>query len=355
MAELQKAFTSHKLNWLDCVASDRRLKPAAFKVAYAIMQHVNSETLVGWLSDETLVDITGISSAEVQRHRKSLKECGWLTWKRTGNANVYTPLFDQLPEGLEYILAKRAKRKELREARSAARNASLRLGDARAQRQCSPPPATGRSGAHTGRVVTPDPSPAMERVQSPAMDHDQSPAINIHLRQNTSDLTPAITIPSLRSGDASAKEADASRALKSDDDDPEPIRDHQPKAPYLQSDEAAKRAMIRLQELPFKTEWCGGLDEWGADFKPLSDSSGRAVKIYWRRLLREPIAAAEIVMVADRVLQRIPAHQRPSLAGFLARFEDYRPGARPRERAGPSPPPNPPGSRHFDHGDAGPG
>src|SRR5882724_4572144 len=163
MAELQKPFTSHKLNWLDCVAIDRRLKPAAFKVAYAIMQHVNSETLVGWLSDETLVDITGISSAEILRHRKSLKACGWLTWKRTGNANLYTPLFDQMPEGLRLILDKRAKRKELREARRAARA--------------------------TVTPATPDQSPVMERDQSPVMDHVQSPAINIHLRQNTSDLT----------------------------------------------------------------------------------------------------------------------------------------------------------------------
>ena len=60
MAEHQKkTFTADKLNWLDCVANDRDLKPAAFKVAYAIMQHVNAETLIAWLSDETLVDMTG--------------------------------------------------------------------------------------------------------------------------------------------------------------------------------------------------------------------------------------------------------------------------------------------------------
>jgi hypothetical protein len=279
-------FTSLKFNWLDCILNDDRLKPAAFKVAYAILQTVNSVTLVGWLSDETLVDVTGISRAEVQRHRKSLKACGWLTWKRTKTANLYQPLFDQLPDGLEFMLEKRARRKELREARSAARNASLRL-------------------------ETP-----VTQEASPARHQEASPARHIHLRSNTFGLTPTNTSPSLRSGDASAEEAAASRTLKVDD--------HQPKAPYLQSDEAAKREFQKLEELPFNTDWTGGLNEWGADFKPLSNSSDRAVKIYWPRLLRAPYSAADVVMVAERVLQRTTRHQRPSLAGFLARFEDYR-------------------------------
>src|ERR1700722_11997402 len=45
----KKTFTAEKFNWLDCVMNDRDLKPAAFKIAYAIMQHVNSETLFAWL------------------------------------------------------------------------------------------------------------------------------------------------------------------------------------------------------------------------------------------------------------------------------------------------------------------
>lgn len=134
------------------------------------------------------------------------------------------------------------------------------------------------------------------------------------------------TIPSLRSGEAPAEEADASRALKSDaDGNPKPAKpsDHQPKAPYRQSAEAADCALLELYEMPFGTEWCGGLDEWGADFKPLSDRSNRAVRVYWKRLLRAPYHATDVVMVAKRVLCRTPRHQRSSLAGFLARFESY--------------------------------
>jgi hypothetical protein len=73
------------------------------------------------------------------------------------------------------------------------------------------------------------------------------------------------TIPSLRSGDASAEDADASRALRSDD--------HQPTSPYLQSAQTAKHALFKLQEMPFGTEWCGGLDDWGGDFDGMSDRS----------------------------------------------------------------------------------
>ena len=113
----KKTFTAEKFNWLDCVMNDRDLKPAAFKVAYAIMQHVNSETLIAWLSDETLVDVTGMSRPQVQRHRESLKAAGWLTWQRVQKGNHYTPLFDRINEGLQDILAKRAKRRAMRKTR----------------------------------------------------------------------------------------------------------------------------------------------------------------------------------------------------------------------------------------------
>lgn len=305
MAEQQnKSFTSHKLNWLDCVANDRRLKHAAFKVAYAIMQHVNSETLVAWLSDDTLVDVTGISRAQVQRHRESLKEAGWLAWERTGNANHYTPFFDQMPAGLDDILAKRAKRKELRETRR-----------------------RGVGGA-------PDASPAMQLDASPVRQQDASPARHIHLESNTYDSTPN-TIPDLRSGDPSAEEADASRAVddryrkvETSTDTGKPLsRDHQPKAPYRQSAEAAKHAMFELQEMPFGTEWCGGLDDWGADFNGMSDRSERGVQFHWKRLLCSGCSADDIVTLAELFLRQTPSHRRPSLGGFLARFESYLEGA----------------------------
>jgi hypothetical protein len=152
---------------------------------------------------------------------------------------------------------------------------------------------------------------------------------HIHLRSNTYDTTLS-TIPSLRSGDPSAEEADASRAdddrsrkVQASTDLGKPLRDHQPKAPYLQSFEASELAMCRLQELPFGTHWCGGLDEWGADFKGLSDRSDRGVEFHWKRLLKGGCHADDIVRFAVQFLSKTPKHRRPSLGGFLARFESY--------------------------------
>lgn len=115
--EQGKQFAGEKFNWLDCVARDKRLKPAAFKVAYVIMQHVNAKTGIAWVSDETLADVCGISAPMVFRHRESLKAAGWLSWERTQNANHYKPLFHQVNAGLDAMIVQRERRKELRDLR----------------------------------------------------------------------------------------------------------------------------------------------------------------------------------------------------------------------------------------------
>lgn len=115
--EQAKRFAGEKFNWLDCVARDKRLKPAAFKVAYVIMQHVKASSGVAWVSDETLSDICGISAPMVFRHRESLREAGWLKWERTQNANHYTPLYHQVNAGLDAMIVQRERRKELRDLR----------------------------------------------------------------------------------------------------------------------------------------------------------------------------------------------------------------------------------------------
>jgi hypothetical protein len=81
-AETVRTFTGQKLDWLTVVSADRTLKPAAFEVAFCIVQHVNAKTLIAILSDDVIIEKTGISRAEVERHRKSLRAAGWLTWRR---------------------------------------------------------------------------------------------------------------------------------------------------------------------------------------------------------------------------------------------------------------------------------
>jgi hypothetical protein len=167
-AERVTTFTGRKLDWLNVVSADRKLKPAAFEVAFCIVQHVNAKTLIAILSDDVIVEKTGISRAEVERHRKSLKAAGWLTWRRTRSANNYTPLFDNMNAARDVLAAMREDRRE-RRAKRAART----------------------------RDFIADSSPAMDQASSPTMKASSSPAMNIHHQYYTLDVTPSKKRPSI--------------------------------------------------------------------------------------------------------------------------------------------------------------
>jgi Helix-turn-helix domain len=269
MAEHQKkTFTADKLNWLDCVANDRDLKPAAFKVAYAIMQHVNAETLIAWLSDETLVDITGISRPQVQRHRESLKEAGWLTWERTQIANHYTPLFDRVKAGLDDILARREKRKELRKTR------------------------------RTTQVNSPGASPATQPDASLATQPDASPAMHIHLRDNTYEITPS-------------KDSNPERSASGSSGNVKPVPG------YRQTKAEADRAFDRLKQV-------GGPWRQAGDGDPEFDPSPRAdhgASVRWHRLLKRGYAANRIVQSAGLYFANLQDDPVQTLARWLASEE----------------------------------
>jgi hypothetical protein len=191
-------------------------------------------------------------------------------------------------------------------------------------------PATGRLGPVDYVVrALPEASPSTETPST------ENPSTVIRSLQRTdtlqrTDSTKNNTIPDLRSGVSSAEEADATRAIKGDVGKVEastvtgkPLpRDHQPKAPYRQSAEAAKRALAELKDLPWPTEFCGGIDH-GSDFKGLNDRSARGAKFHWKRLLREECSADDIVATAKRFMRQTPEHLWPSIGGFLARFESY--------------------------------
>jgi hypothetical protein len=259
----KKTFTADKFNWLDCVLNDRNLKPAAFKIAYAIMQHVNSETLVAWLTDETLVDVTGMSRAEVQRHRKSLKEAGWLRWKRTGDANHYTPLFDRVNAGLNDILAKREKRKAMRKIRR-----------------------RGVGGAL-------DASPATQPDASPATQPDASPARHIHLQANTYDLTPSPINPE--------RFASGSIGMA------------KPSAGHKQTKAEADREFDRINQLGWRQAGDGGDPE----FDP-SPTAARGAKVRWYRLLGSGYAASRIRRSAELYFKYYEDDRVQTLAAWLA-------------------------------------
>jgi hypothetical protein len=276
-------------------ALDRSNLPASAKIIGGyLINRFNVEKGCAYPSIERIAFETSCGEATVYRALKALGDWFLIGSRVVGGReqNVYFPKWDKADADNE---AFKVRLIEWREARSTSQNAS--------------------------------PRPLKLRGD------DLSKRDPIELDDRTIQRTNN-TIPSLRAGDPSAEEADASRAVDrsrkvsagTDTDKPLP-RDHQPKAPYLQSFEASELAMYQLQELPFGTHWCGGLDEWGADFKGLSDRSDRGVQFHWKRLLREGCHADDIVRVAERLLRQTPKHRRPSLGGFLARFDSYLAGA----------------------------
>jgi Helix-turn-helix domain len=112
-----KTFTSRKLDWLDCLAHDSMVAPLAFEIGYCIMSHLNAKSGRAWVSDETLADKSGNSERTVRRARTQLRAAGWITWKRTSTANVYTPQFQKVNAMLDSIISKRDERTERREKR----------------------------------------------------------------------------------------------------------------------------------------------------------------------------------------------------------------------------------------------
>jgi hypothetical protein len=107
--------TSEKLDWLDAVMADERLDARAKVVAYGIAMHLNRTRGDAFVSDRTIADKTGCRSVRtVQGGRRDLQSCGWIVWKRTGTANIYSMLKGQME-----VVVKR--QKILKTARESAR------------------------------------------------------------------------------------------------------------------------------------------------------------------------------------------------------------------------------------------
>lgn len=153
------SFTSQKLDWLVCLSYDPHISPMMFEVGFAVMQHVNAKTLRAWVSDETIAEKTGVCIRDVQRARNRLRNVGWLSWKRTGKANVYEPLFDRIDSILDELTIMRDERKE----RQRVRRERTLMSDQRPSEQ----------------------TPLAERDQTMPSDRDTTPESDIHLSENT--------------------------------------------------------------------------------------------------------------------------------------------------------------------------
>jgi len=59
-----------KLDWYDAVAADKRVDPAAFKVAYCMRRNLLRRTFAARVDDKVLSKMAGISVPEVNEHSK---------------------------------------------------------------------------------------------------------------------------------------------------------------------------------------------------------------------------------------------------------------------------------------------
>jgi hypothetical protein len=113
--ETLSTFTGTKLDWLKCVAFDRKVLAYDFRVAFVIAQHLNLRTGSAMLSDETIAaESGGGSTRHVKRARVRLRKAGWLTWHNTSTANVYRPDYGRMNHVLDAMILAREARREKR-------------------------------------------------------------------------------------------------------------------------------------------------------------------------------------------------------------------------------------------------
>jgi len=122
-AKTNRKFTTRKLEWLQCVAHDPKIRPWAFEVAFCIMTHLNEGNGRSWVSDETLGDESSSPQRTVRRARVQLRDTGWLKWRRTSTANSYEPLYDKVSRTIDALVIKRDQRQERRKIRRRISNA----------------------------------------------------------------------------------------------------------------------------------------------------------------------------------------------------------------------------------------
>lgn len=84
-------FTAAIFRWLDRVAADPELPPAAFRLGYIISQHINRGSLKAWPNQRTLADAIGLKDErQVRRLTDALERRGHvLTQRRKQNSMVY--------------------------------------------------------------------------------------------------------------------------------------------------------------------------------------------------------------------------------------------------------------------------
>jgi hypothetical protein len=113
-----RSYTSIRLEWMKAIMFSG-LSPLDKCVAVIIMNCINDKTHCWKISDETIAALLGGKHSEraIRRSRMRLKAGGWLTWKRTRDANVYTLCHGNTMDALDEIMRQRMERKQRRDKR----------------------------------------------------------------------------------------------------------------------------------------------------------------------------------------------------------------------------------------------
>lgn len=77
-----------KAQWLDVIALDKELPPAAKVVALTVAQHINRKSGAAWPGSERIAELTGYSPQYVRAQLDLLEVCGYLDVERTKNRGL---------------------------------------------------------------------------------------------------------------------------------------------------------------------------------------------------------------------------------------------------------------------------
>ncbi len=106
-----RGFTAWKLDVLNAMSVDGSLSDLEFRVAFRIMQHVNSVSRIAWPSVARLAAQLDKSEGRVRAATRRLQDAGWLMKRRKSQreSNEYGFLSDRVPDVLD-DMADRMKR-----------------------------------------------------------------------------------------------------------------------------------------------------------------------------------------------------------------------------------------------------
>jgi len=183
-----KAHTRKLFDWLNQVKADVKLPASAFKVAFEIAQHVNSNSGAAWPSQQTVGDAIGLSETTVKDAVARLRDRGHLAiepGRGRGHSSRYRLAFQDPEKG------RSADPIGAEKGRSADPIAGVKGSDFRNKRVGRPPTNNLREQSKGGRAGAREAPPDFENEKAKeALPKDWQP-LPVDLAYAATKLTPA--------------------------------------------------------------------------------------------------------------------------------------------------------------------